>query len=105
MNTYERMFHDDIQDKKRAGRGVFSRVGKGVKHTIRGVKTPYDFMSTKERKKLNSEVREFNMYENILTREEFETKDRETQRAMLIKWRELYRECRDHGSDGNPRIE
>lgn len=90
MNTYERMFHDDIQDKKRAGRGVFSRVGKGVKHTIRGVKTPYDFMSTKERKKLNSEVREFNMYENILTREEFDEKDRETQRAMLIKWRELY---------------
>ena len=90
MNTYERMFHEDIQDKKRTGRGVFSRVGKGVKHTIRGVKTPYDFLSNKERKKLNSEVREFNMYENILDREEFDKKDRDTQRAMLIKWRELY---------------
>jgi hypothetical protein len=84
------MFHEDIQDKKRTGRGVFSRVGKGVKHTIRGVKTPYDFMNTKERKKLNSEVREFNMYEKILAREDFEKQDRETQRAMLIKWRELY---------------
>jgi hypothetical protein len=90
LNTYERSFHEDIQEKKRTGRGVFARTGRGVKHTIRGVKTPYDFMSTKEKKKLNSEVREFNMYETILEREEFEKKDRDTQRAMLIKWRDLY---------------
>jgi len=90
LNTYERMFHEDIREKRKIGRGSFNRVGKGVKHTMRGIKTPYDFMSTKEKKKLNSEVREFNMYENILDRQEFDKHDKDTQRAMLIKWRELY---------------
>lgn len=50
MNTYERMFQDEIREKKTIGRGVFSRRGKGVKHTIRGIKTPYDYLSTKEKK-------------------------------------------------------
>jgi hypothetical protein len=90
LNTYERMFHEDVQEKRKIGRGSFNRVGKGVKHTMRGIKTPYDFMSTKEKKKLNSEVREFNMYETILDRQEFDKHDKDTQRAMLIKWRELY---------------
>ena len=90
MNTYERMFQEDIQEKKKIGRGSFNRRGKGVKHVMRGIKTPYDFMSTKEKKKLNSEVRSFNMYETILTKEEFDTKDQETQKALLTKWRELY---------------
>ena len=75
MNTYERMIHEDIREKKKAGRGVFSQKGRGVKHTMRGIKTPYDFMSTKEKKKLNSEVIRFNMYESILTKEEFDVKD------------------------------
>lgn len=90
LNAYERMFHEDIQDKKKTGRGVFSRTGKGVKHTMRGIKTPYDFMSTREKKKLNSEVRKFNMYETIINKEDFFEKDKDTQRALMIKWRELY---------------
>lgn len=90
MNTYERMFHDEIREKKTVGRGVYSRRGKGVRHTIRGIKTTYDFLSTKEKKKLNSEVISSNMYEKIIKQEEFFKHDRETQRNMFIKWRELY---------------
>jgi hypothetical protein len=84
------MFYDDIREKKVTGRGAFSKRGKGVKHTIRGIKTAYDFMTTKEKKKLNSEVRSFNMYEQIISKEEFFELDRDTQRNMLIKWRDLY---------------
>lgn len=84
------MFNEDIRDKKRTGRGAFSKRGKGVKHTLRGIKTPYDFMKTKERKKLNGVCVVTNMYDEIITRSEFDTKDTETQKRLLIRWRELY---------------
>lgn len=90
MNTYERMFQDEIREKKTIGRGVFSRRGKGVKHTLRGIKTPYDYLTAKQKRELNSEVRSFNMYEKIISQEEFFEKDRETQRVLLTKWRDLY---------------
>ncbi len=91
-NDIERMFNDEIREKKKIGRGSFSKVGKGGERAgVRGgLKTPYDFMKTKERKKLNGEVETFNMYETIISREEFELKDRETQKAMLIRWRDIY---------------
>jgi hypothetical protein len=84
------MFHDEVREKKTIGRGSFHRRGKGVKHTIRGIKTPYDFLTTKEKNKLNSEVRRSNMYEKIIKIGEFSKLDRETQRNMFIKWRDLY---------------
>lgn len=86
----QKIFNEDIRDKKRIGRGAFSKRGKGVKHVIRGIKTPYDFMKTKERKKLNGECVISNMYDEIITRSEFDTKDTETQKRLLIRWRELY---------------
>jgi hypothetical protein len=84
------MFLDEVREKKTIGRGVFSRRGKGVKHTIRGIKTPYDFMSAKQKRELNSEVKSFNMYEKILLKEEFFERDRETQKTLMTKWRENY---------------
>lgn len=91
-NDIERLFIDDIREKKKAGRGSFAKTGKGGERAgVRGgLKTPYDFMKTKERKKLNGEVETFNMYETILTRDEFSLKPEETQKAMLTRWRELY---------------
>lgn len=88
----EKIFIDDIREKRKVGRGSFSKVGKGGERArVRGgLKTPYDFMKTKERKKLNSEVRSFNMYETIIPIDEFRLKDEETQRNMLIRWREIY---------------
>lgn len=86
----EKIFLDDIREKKRTGNGVYSRTGKGVKHHMSGIKTPYDFMKAKERRKLNGEVVVTNMYTTILPRDEFKSKDLETQRNMMSKWRELY---------------
>ena len=91
-NEIEKIFIDDIREKKRTGRGAFAKTGKGSERAgvKGGLKTPYSFMTTRERKKLNGEVRKFNMYETIIRKEEFFLKDVETQKAMLTRWREIY---------------
>ena len=91
-NEIERLFNDDIREKKKAGRGAFAKTGKGSERAgvKGGLKTPYSFMTTRERKKLNGEVRITQMYETILSRDEFFLKDKETQKAMLTRWREIY---------------
>jgi predicted DNA-binding transcriptional regulator AlpA len=87
----EKMFKDDIREKKKAGNGVHSRRGKGVKHGLSGaLRTSSYYMSNKEKKKLSGEVTVSNMYENIIPIEEFELKDIETQKLMLIRWREIH---------------
>lgn len=87
----ERLLREDIQEKKKAGRGVFSMRGKGVKHGLSGaLKTPYYYMSNKEKKKLDGEVKVSNMYETVIPFKEFELKDQETKKAMLLRWREIY---------------
>lgn len=87
----EKLFQEDIRDKRRTGSGQFHRRGKGVKHGISGaLRTSYYFMSAKERKQLNSEVRAFNMYDKILKRDEFYANDKETQKKLLIHWRDNF---------------
>ena len=91
FENIERFLREDIQEKKKAGRGVFSMRGKGVKHGFSGaLKTPYYYMSNKEKKKLDGEVKVSNMYETVIPFREFELKDQETKKAMLIRWREIY---------------
>lgn len=93
MKTWEieRLFNDDVREKRKTGSGQFHRRGKGVKHGMNGaLRTSYYYMTNKERKKLNGEVRVFNMYETILTRAEFDVQDKETQKMLLTKWRDLY---------------
>lgn len=88
---FERMFNDDIREKRKAGSGSFHKRGKGVKHGMSGaLKTPYHYMSNKEKKKLNGEVRVYSMYETIIPMEEFKLKDIETQKLLLTRWREIY---------------
>ena len=87
----ERIFNDDIRDKRKAGSGSFHRRGKGVKHGMSGaLRTPSFYMSNKEKKKLNGEVEVTNMYETLIPFNEFNLKDTETQKALLTKWREIY---------------
>ncbi len=94
MRTYEnieKIFKDEIREKKKIGNGAFHMRGKGVKHGFSGaLRTPYHFMKTKEKKKLDGEVSVFNMYETILPKDEFLLKDKETQKLMLTRWREIY---------------
>jgi len=87
----ERLFNDDIREKKKTGTGSFHKRGKGVKHGLSGaLKTPYHYMKTKEKNKLNGEVETFNMYETIIPWAEFDLKDNDTKKFMLTRWRELY---------------
>ena len=86
----EKIFLDEIREKKKAGTGSFHKRGKGVKHGISGaLRTPFFYMKAKERKKLNGEVESYNMY-TIIPYKELELKDIETQKSLLIKWREIY---------------
>lgn len=57
----ERIFITDVIEKKKSGRGIFNRASR--KGYIKGgVKTPSDFLTRKEIKKLNGEVVISNMY-------------------------------------------
>ena len=87
----ERIFQDEIREKKRAGSGAFHMRGKGVKHGFSGaLRTPYHFMKAKERNALNGAVEVSNVYTSILNWEEWSTRDKETQKLLMTKWREIY---------------
>ena len=87
----EKLFMEEVREKKKTGTGAFNMRGKGVKNGFRGaLRTPYHFMKTKERNKLNGEVETYNMYTTIIPREEFFLKEIETQKDLLIKWREIF---------------
>ena len=64
MNEVERMFQRDIREKKQTGRGIHNRASR--KGLIKGgVKTQSDFMTKKQVKELNGEVKVYKMYETI----------------------------------------
>lgn len=87
----EKMLKEDIREKKKTGSGAFHMRGKGVKHGISGaLRTPFHFMKTKEKNKLNGEVKVHNMFTTILNWNEFQLKDTETQKTLLTKWRETF---------------
>jgi hypothetical protein len=86
----EKMFYEDVREKKKTGNGAFHKAGKGVRHGFNNaLRTPSYFMKTKEKKSLNGEVERFNMNE-IMTKEEFNSKDFETKKMLMTRWRELY---------------
>lgn len=86
----ERILREENQEKKRIGYGAYNKRGKGVKHGFNSaLKTPYYFMKTKERNKLNGEVQTYNIFD-LIGAEEFFSKSHEDQKMLLIKWREAY---------------
>jgi hypothetical protein len=93
MKTWEieRAFNEEIREKRKAGSGAFHKRGKGVKHGFSGaLRTPSYYMSAKEKAKLNGEVEVSFMYETIIPIEEFKLKDKEIQKTMLTRWRDIY---------------
>ncbi|WZY00385.1 hypothetical protein NSQ26_14035 [Bacillus sp. FSL W7-1360] len=89
----ERLFFQDVHSKKKTGAGVFSRAGKGKKHTFKGgMRLPYDQLSNKEKKEYikPSEVRSYNM-NDVLPLEEFKKRSEQEQKELLERWRGLYK--------------
>lgn len=87
----EKLFMEEVREKKKTGTGAFHMRGKGIRNgSNKALRTPYHFMKTKERNQLNGEVETYNMYTTIIPREEFFLKDLETQKDLLIKWREIF---------------
>lgn len=86
----EKLFLEDVREKKKAGRGAFSMRGKGVKHGISGaLRTPFHFMKNKEKKKLDGEVVSYNM-NSLMTFHDFDQKDFETKKMLMTQWRTMY---------------
>lgn len=59
----------EIREKKQAGRGIFSRIA--TRKSGRAVKFPSDYLTTKQKKALNGEVKRYFMPIPIISYEEF----------------------------------
>lgn len=60
-NEYEQEFYNDVRDKKRTATGVYHRASR--RGYVGAVKTQSDFLTAKEKKKLNGIVKVYNMYD------------------------------------------
>ncbi|MCT1390138.1 hypothetical protein ACPOM7_17530 [Peribacillus castrilensis] len=91
-NEIERLFNEEIRDKKKTGSGSFKRTGKGVKNGIRGgMRFPYQNLSRKEQKEYTKpgEVKVFNL-NDVLPIKSLVNKPEKEQRELLERWRNLY---------------
>lgn len=86
------IFEMEVREKKnQAYQNKLNRTGsRGGSKSRKGVRTAFDYMTAKEKRKLNGEVRVSNMFTTILNWTEFQKKDKETQKELLTKWREIY---------------
>lgn len=90
----EKMFIQDIREKKRAGNGSFSRSGKGSsKGRVRGgMKTHADFLKGKEKREYTKpgKIEVFNM-KDIISKQAYFQKSEADQKTLLSTWRENYK--------------
>jgi hypothetical protein len=84
----ERIFYDDVRDKKRTGANIFKRVSsrKGGSKYV----SPYANLKPKEIKQMSGDVVVFNIYETLMPIEKFTTRPKEQQIAIMRKWREKF---------------
>lgn len=84
------IFDLEVREKRNQAFLNKARTGaKGGSQSRKGVRTPYDTMSAKDKRKLNGEVKTV-MYETIIPYSEFKLKDIDMQKLMLTRWREIY---------------
>lgn len=94
----EKMFNKDSRYKKSVGRNISKRASRKG-YCRGGVKMPSDNMSKKEKNKLNSEVRVYNMYEKYneisnCKAEEIFNKSKEEVKSILTLMKEKFK-CKD----------
>lgn len=86
----EMVFLEEVREKKRTASGVHHKTGKrGYVGTMR---FPSDIMSRKEKMKhrRGSKIMSFNMFDEILTLEEFNKLETEEKKKRMIHWRAKY---------------
>ena len=85
-----RMLQQENREKKKIGSNIHSRTG--TRGYIGKMLFPSDIMSRKDKYnyRKNGKVKTYKMNELILTKDQFEQKDEETQRLLMTRWRELY---------------
>jgi hypothetical protein len=85
-----KLFNDDIRAKKKIGANIHKKTG--LRGYVGKMRFPSDIMSKEDKKKhiKAGRIRAYNMYEKILTRQEFNALDTKTQKAMFTVWREKY---------------
>lgn len=69
MSDIQAVFEEDVKDKKRTGAGIFKKTGK--KGYVGKMTTPYDLMTSQEKKQLSNEVVSYSMYDTIMPYEDF----------------------------------
>lgn len=89
MANIEKMFQEEIRDKKRIGSNIFSRVSTRKGGSNQALRTPYLYMTAKEKRKLNGEVRSFNM-NDIISYNEFSELSPKEQTDLMTHWRNIY---------------
>ncbi|HDR7066888.1 TPA: hypothetical protein QCW42_003994 [Bacillus cereus] len=90
VTEIEKMLLIDNRTKKRIGSNIFSRASTRKGGTNQALRTPYLYMSTKERKALNGEVKRYNM-NDIISYKEFKAKDLQERKRLMSHWRDNYK--------------
>jgi hypothetical protein len=86
ISEVEKMLISDIREKKKASSGVHHRTGK--RGHVGKMLTPVDFMSRKEKYnyRKGGKILSYNLYDQILEREQFEELPFEERKTALTKW-------------------
>lgn len=85
----EKLFYSDVKEKQRQKREIFQTKGQASKRK-RKVRTPYDYLSTTEKRKLNGKVMRYSMYQSLMTLDELRRNPDYMQTMIVEKWREVH---------------
>lgn len=88
---FHKEFEKEVRDKKRTASGVHSKTGK--RGYVGKMMLTSDLLKGKAKRDYQGtgKVVQWNMYEQILRKFDFEARSEEDQKAMLTYWREHYR--------------
>lgn len=91
LMNIERLFHEEIRDKKRIGSNIFSRVSTRKGGGNQALRTPSYFMKGSNKyKKLSGDVEVYNL-NDIISYQEFSDKDKSQQKMFMETWKARYK--------------
>lgn len=91
LMNIERLFHEEIRDKKRIGSNIFSRVSTRKGGGNQALRTPSYFMKGSNKyKKLSGDVEVYNL-NDIISYQEFSDKDKSQQKMFMETWKAKYK--------------